>query len=113
MNQSSFKELEQATKEVYATHTEQIEQHPDGKQATSRIYPSSIKAERGKMCIDAELFDTNGNKFRLADFRGKYILLDFWANYCGACLAAFPHIKKLQEQYADRLVIISISVDKG
>ncbi|MBQ8601921.1 MAG: TlpA family protein disulfide reductase [Bacteroides sp.] len=112
MNQSSFKELEQATKDVYAMHAKRINQHPDGKQVISKIFPSSVKAERGKMCIDTKLFDTNGNEFQLADFRGKYILLDFWANYCGACLAAFPHIKKIQEQYADRLVIISISVDK-
>ena len=80
MNQSSFKELEQATKDVYAMHAKRINQHPDGKQVISKIFPSSVKAERGKMCIDTKLFDTNGNEFQLADFRGKYILLDFWAN---------------------------------
>ena len=62
--------------------------------------------------MDSALFDVNGIKHRLADFRGKYVLLDFWANYCGPCIAAFPHIRKIQEQYTDQLTIISISVDK-
>ena len=70
------------------------------------------KAELGKPCVDSDLFDVNGKKHRLADFRGKYILLDFWANYCGPCIAAFPHIGKIQEQYTDQLTIVSISVDK-
>ena len=39
-------------------------------------------------------------------------MLDFWANYCGACIRAFPQIKKIQDKYADRLTVISLSVDK-
>ena len=103
--------LEELIKELYLKHSDKIDRKPDGKAVREWVYPYP-KAELGKPCVDSDLFDVNGKKHRLADFRGKYVLLDFWANYCGACIAAFPHIGKLQEQYADRLTIISISVDK-
>ena len=103
--------LEELIKELYLKHSDKIDRKPDGKAVREWVYPYP-KAELGKPCVDSDLFDVNGKKHRLADFRGKYVLLDFWANYCGACIAAFPHIGKLQEQYADKLTVISISIDK-
>ena len=103
--------LEELIKELYLKHSDKIDRKPDGKAVREWVYPNP-KAELGKPCVDSDLFDVNGKKHRLADFRGKYVLLDFWANYCGACIAAFPHIGKLQEQYADKLTVISISIDK-
>ena len=103
--------LEELIKELYLKHSDKIDRKPDGKAVREWVYPYP-KAELGKPCVDSDLFDINGKKHRLADFRGKYVLLDFWANYCGACIGAFPHIGKLQEQYADKLTVISISIDK-
>ena len=103
--------LEEPIKKLYIQKAGQIDRKPDGKAVREWVYPSP-KAELGKPCVDSDLFDVNGKKHRLADFRGKYILLDFWANYCGPCIAAFPHIGKIQEQYTDQLTIVSISVDK-
>ena len=103
--------LEEPIKELYLKHSDKIDRKPDGKAVREWVYPYP-KAELGKPCVDSDLFDVNGKKHRIADFRGKYVLLDFWANYCGACIAAFPHIGKLQKQYADKLTIISISIDK-
>ena len=103
--------LEEPIKELYMLKADQIDRKPDGKAVREWVYPYP-KAELGKPCVDSDLMDVNGKKHRLADFRGKYVLLDFWANYCGACIRAFPHIGKLQQQYADQLTVISISVDK-
>ena len=90
---------------------EKIDRKPDGKAIRKWVYPYP-KAELGKLYTGGDLFDVNGKKYRLADFRGKYILLDFWAQYCDPCIEAFPQLGKLQKQYADTLTIISISVDK-
>lgn len=98
-------------KEIYMQNADKIDRKPDGKAVRDWVYPYP-KAELGKLCTDGEMFDKNGKKYRFADFRGKYVLLDFWANYCGACIRAFPQIKKIQEKYADRLTVISLSVDK-
>ena len=103
--------LEEPIKELYMLKADKIDRKPDGKAVREWVYPYP-KAELGKPCVDSDLFDVNGKKHRIDDFRGKYVLLDFWANYYGACIAAFPHIGKLQQQYTDQLSIISISIDK-
>lgn len=50
---------------------------------------------------------------RLQDFRGQYVLLDFWATWCGPCLGEAPHFAAVQKKYGndDRLVWLSISID--
>jgi thiol-disulfide isomerase/thioredoxin len=48
-------------------------------------------------------------QLKLTDFTGKMIILDFMATNCSACIAAFPHLEELQEQYKDKLQIIVVT----
>ncbi len=50
---------------------------------------------------------------RLSDYKGKVIILDFWATWCPPCRAEIPGFIKLQEKYGDRLQIIGVSVDQN
>lgn len=50
---------------------------------------------------DFELMDLKGNKVKLADFKGKTVIIDFWATWCGPCLKSFPVMKKVVEKYSD------------
>jgi len=54
----------------------------------------------------------DGKEVKLSDFKGKYVLLDFWASWCGPCRAENPNVVKLYNQYKGKgLNILSISLD--
>jgi peroxiredoxin len=66
----------------------------------------------GRLAPDFRLTDTEGRSFTLNDYRGRYLLLDFWPSWCGPCIAQFPTIKKTIERYSERqLAIVGINLD--
>ena len=60
---------------------------------------------------DFKLKDTEGKEVSLASFKGKVVLLNFWATWCGPCKAEIPGFVELQEKYKDKLTVIGYSVD--
>jgi thiol-disulfide isomerase/thioredoxin len=61
--------------------------------------------------LDFKLKDMHGVDVRLDSFKGKVILINFWATWCGPCKAEIPSLVELQEKYADDLVVLGFSVD--
>jgi cytochrome c biogenesis protein CcmG/thiol:disulfide interchange protein DsbE len=58
------------------------------------------------------LEDISGKSLSLSDIKGKVVIVDFWATWCGPCLSSIPELVDLQEKYkAKGLVIVGISVD--
>src|SRR5690606_26618095 len=61
--------------------------------------------------LNFTLTDMNGVDVELASFRGKVILLNFWATWCPPCKVEIPWLVELQEQFGDDLVVLGFSVD--
>jgi peroxiredoxin len=69
---------------------------------------------RGRQAPDFELSTLDGKKVKLSDLRGKAVVVNFWATWCGPCKIEMPWLVDLQGKYADKgLVILGISVDEG
>ena len=72
-----------------------------------------VSAERA-LAPEFSLLDLNGSRLDLSAYRGKVILLDFWATWCDPCRDEIPHFVELQNKYRDRgLQIIGVSMDDG
>jgi cytochrome c biogenesis protein CcmG/thiol:disulfide interchange protein DsbE len=62
--------------------------------------------------FDFTIKDVDGNQVSLTAYKGKVVLLNFWATWCGPCKAEIPGFVRLQEKYRDKgLVIVGYSVD--
>jgi len=59
-----------------------------------------------------QLNDLNGKPVSLAEARGKIVLLNFWATWCGPCRAEIPDLVDLQKRYADKFEIIALATDE-
>jgi thiol-disulfide isomerase/thioredoxin len=73
--------------------------------------PDDAQAKGKSAPLHFTLKDMNGADVKLASFKGKVILLNFWATWCGPCKAEIPSLVELQQQYAGDLVILGFSVD--
>ena len=70
------------------------------------------EVEAGPTAPDFSLKDLSGQTVTLEQYRGKVVLLDFWATWCPPCRMTIPLLIKLQEKYRDDgLVILGISID--
>jgi peroxiredoxin len=66
----------------------------------------------GRATFDFVLKDQNNLPVKLADYKGKVVLVNFWATWCGPCKMEIPDMVKLYAQYKDKgLVIVGISID--
>jgi len=70
--------------------------------------------KKGKEAFDFTLPNLAGENVRLSSFRGKVVLLDFWATWCPPCRVSIPYIQSLYEKHQrDGLEVLGVSLDKG
>ena len=70
------------------------------------------KKSEGKAKLNYTLKDMNGVNVRLSDYKGKVILMNFWATWCGPCKTEIPAFVELYDQYKDQgFIVLGVSTD--
>ncbi len=78
------------------------------------LSPYAVEKISGQKAPDFSLKDMNGNPVSLSSFKGKVILLNFWATWCPPCRDEIPSMDKLNRQLKDKgFMVLSVSVDRS
>ncbi|WP_025146421.1 AhpC/TSA family protein [Pedobacter jeongneungensis] len=84
-----------------------------GKQVAERI-ATFKKTQEGVEAQDFTQPDVDGKIVKLSDYRGKYVLIDFWASWCAPCRRENPNVLKVYEQYKSKgFEVLGVSLDKA
>ena len=62
---------------------------------------------------DCTVYDLDGNAYTLSDFRGKPVILNFWASWCGPCKAEMPDFEKKYQEYGDDIHFLIVNLTDG
>ena len=104
----SYEQLKECMKQEYA-----FASHPEMERVW-KVYWEMQKRLPGQKYHNLELADTEGNMHKLSEYigHGNYVLIDFWASWCGPCIGSMPMMKELYNKYSDQgLQIIGLSLD--
>jgi thiol-disulfide isomerase/thioredoxin len=95
------------------TFSIELQKSLEGRKVKKKLDDKWIITHDGIKAPEFETIDYLGNKINSKDLKGKYVLINFWATWCGPCMAELPAIKKINEKYTNKnITIISISFDK-
>lgn len=100
------------TEQAYNSLSERVRQSEQGR-SIAKTLGVMRSLSPGSPAPDFAVAAKEGGEVSLSDFRGRYLLLDFWASWCGPCLKEAPNIRRAYDDYHDRgLEILGISLDE-
>ena len=75
--------------------------------------PTGETEAQGSEAPDFTVYDLEGNPHKLSDFRGKPVLLNFWASWCGPCQMEMPDFQKYYESHGDKVNFVIVNLTDG
>ena len=110
MKYETIMPYKEEVKSLYARMSEADKQTDAGQEITAYVCPPATVGI-GDMMADGELYDVNDSLRHISEFKGKFILLDFWSSGCGPCVESIPEMEKVIDIYKDKMTVIGISED--
>ncbi len=96
---------------LYQSLAKELQHKPEGQELAKNLAIAKRLAV-GQVAPDFTQPDLDGKPVKLTDFKGQYVLLDFWASWCGPCRADNPNLVKAYQAYKDKnFTIIGLSLD--
>ncbi|HET9183729.1 MAG TPA: TlpA disulfide reductase family protein [Candidatus Angelobacter sp.] len=77
----------------------------------AQAQPQTQTTTQAQALPSIDLQDLNGGHHKLADYKGKIVLLNFWATYCVPCAAEMPLLAEMQKRYKGKIVVLAASID--
>jgi thiol-disulfide isomerase/thioredoxin len=97
---------------IFAKLPQKFKVLPEGKDISRRL-TEGLKTHIGMMAKDFTQPDVNGRLIKRSDFKGKYVLIDFWASWCTPCREEKPNLIYAYQKYKNKnFSILSISIDR-
>jgi peroxiredoxin len=98
--------------DMYGSLPAKLKETKSGQSVATMINARKITAI-GQMAPDFMQPDTSGKAVKLSDFRGNYVLVDFWASWCGPCRAENPNLVKTYKKYNEKgFKVLGVSLDQ-
>lgn len=104
---------ESTTSEIERFYQIQKDKNIQWGESILTLIASKREKDASKQLPSLSAFDVNGSEKRIMELKQKpFMVLDFWATWCGPCINSFPLLLNLHEKYKDHLDIVAISIDK-
>ena len=75
--------------------------------------PTGQTEAAAKAAPDFTVYDIDGNPHKLSDFRGKPVILNFWASWCGPCVSEMPEFQNFYDTYGDKIHFVLVNLTDG